>query len=125
MEENQNHTTMLADIKASLAVNTNETSNIKTRVVEMQADVKETKTAVQVQNGRVRTLEDWCKEAQKIIETNSRGISGLKTTRIQIWTSITILLVLGGTILTLAVMAIDNKIKDGITQALEPFESDK
>ena len=33
----------LSDIKASLAVNTNETGNIKQRVTELQVDVKEIK----------------------------------------------------------------------------------
>jgi len=43
----QNHASIilkeLSDIKASLAVNTNETANIKARVGEIQADVKEIK----------------------------------------------------------------------------------
>lgn len=43
----QNHASIilkeLSDIKSSLAVNTNETANIKSRVGEIQADVKEIK----------------------------------------------------------------------------------
>ncbi len=44
----------LGDIKANLAVNSNETANIKQRVTELQVDVKELKTDVA---GRVAALE--------------------------------------------------------------------
>lgn len=47
MEETNNHNSTvlkeLSDIKASLAVNTNETANIKQRVTELQVDIKEIK----------------------------------------------------------------------------------
>ena len=52
------------------------------------------------------------------IRTNGRVIS-LEKSRIQIWTAISILLVLGGSIIGLSVMAIDTKIENGIARALK------
>lgn len=115
----------LSDIKTSLAVNTNETSNIKTSVSKIELDVKETKSAIQLQNGRVTKTEEWSKEAQKIIENTTKiateTYTNYKTDKTRIWAVIGILLFLGGTILTLSIMAIDSKIKDGINEALSQF----
>lgn len=46
-------------------------------------------------------------------KTNGR-VNSLETSRTQLWTSISVLLFLGGTILTLAIMAIDNKVEKSI-----------
>lgn len=52
------------------------------------------------------------------VKTNGR-VNSLESSRTQIWTSISILVFLGGTIITLAIMAIDSKIEKGITRALQ------
>lgn len=113
----------LSDIKSSLAVNTNETKHIKDGVEEIKTEVKEVKQKVEFQNGRVRTLEDWTKDAQKIIENTSKVANGIsldyKVNKTRIWTAILVIIFLGGAIITLAILAIDNKIKEGISQALE------
>ncbi len=55
----------------------------------------------------------------KIQTTRTNGrVMSLEKSRIQIWTSMSILVVLGGTIITLAIMAIDSKIEKGIAKAL-------
>lgn len=64
---------------------------------DMKEDLKEIKTQTQKTNGRVNSLE---------------------STRSWMWGAIAVLTILGGTIITLSVMAIDNKIEAGIQQAL-------
>lgn len=54
-------------------------------------------------------------------KTNGR-VNSLERSRVQIWTAIFMFLALGGIILTLAVMAIDSKIKNGIVSALENYD---
>jgi len=66
--------------------------------LEMRNDIKEIKLQTQLTNGRV---------------------NGLENTRTQLWTAITVLIFLGGAIITLSIMAIDAKIQDAITTALE------
>jgi len=112
----------LSEINSSLNVNTNETSNIKNRVSEIQNDVKDTKTAVQIQNGRVTKQEEWSKEAQKIIENTARVTGDYKIDKTRIWAVISVMVFLGGAIITLSIMAIDSKIRDGISEALAKYE---
>lgn len=124
-DDKNNHSAILrelSDIKSSLSVNTNETSNIKASVTEIKADVKDLKGKVEFQNGRVRTLEDWAKEAQKIIETNAKVTASYSMDKAKIWVAITLLLFLGGTIITLSIMAINSKIEKGINDALASYE---
>ncbi len=125
METNEFHTSILqqlSDIKSSLAVNTTETTNIKVRLTEMQKDIKDTANAVQFQNGRVSKLENWSIESQKIIESTSKLASDTAKSydkdRNKMIAGFLVLMFLGGTIITLAIMAIDSKIKDGIQQAI-------
>ncbi len=73
----------LSDIKASLAVNTNETANIKQRVTELQVDVKELKTDVA---GRVAALEaekvdrsDFAKALEEQQKTNGNLDGRIRT----------------------------------------------
>ncbi|HRH25317.1 MAG TPA: hypothetical protein PLQ20_03215 [Candidatus Paceibacterota bacterium] len=61
----------------------------------------------------------------KILEqtqkTNGR-VNSLETSRTQIWTAISILLFLGGAIITLSISAINTKIEKGIKDALSQLE---
>src|SRR5689334_11465800 len=60
----------LSDIKSSLAVNTNETANIKQRVTELQVDVKEIKNDYIVRrefNEQVANLRDDISFFKKIV----------------------------------------------------------
>ena len=64
-------------------------------------------------------VQDKTLDEIKVQTTKTNGrVNSLETTRVQVWTAITILLFLGGVIITLSLMAIDTKIKDGIQQAL-------
>ncbi len=129
---NNNHTailTKLSDIDKNLAVNTNETQNIKTRIADIQTDMKEAKIAIQIANGRTTKLEGWSNEAKKIIEATTKTASdtliNYKSDRTKILAGSAVILFLGGTILTLAIMAINSKIKDGINEALSAYEITK
>ncbi len=66
--------------------------------------------------------EDTSKSLHRIetqtVKTNGR-VTSLEKSRIQMWTAVSIILLLGGTIVTLVIMAIDGKIQKAITQALK------
>lgn len=115
----------LSDIKNGLGINTNETKNVRDKVEEIKIDVKSVNAKVEFQNGRVRILEDWSRDAQKIIEnTNdlaSTTAQKYATDKVRVWTAIGLLIFFGGTIITLSIMAINTKIKDGIISALEEY----
>lgn len=51
------------------------------------------------------------------VKTNGR-VSSLERTRAQVWGAMGVLLLLGGTIITLAYMLIDSKIDKAVSQAL-------
>ena len=125
--DNQNHIIILnalSEIKSSLSVNTNETRNIKESMNEIKSEVKEVKNKVEFQNGRVRHLEDWSNEAKKLLEGNIHTTDGLRNHKSYLWGAFTILTLLGGVIITLAISAIDSKIEKGITKALKDNVSD-
>lgn len=65
-------------------------------------------------------------DIKKILEqttkTNGR-VNGLEETRTKMWTAISVLTVLGGTIIGLSIMAIQSKIDKGIEQALARYET--
>lgn len=90
---------------------------------DIKIDVKDALNQIKIQNGRVTRLEGWSKEAQKVIEHTtqiaSETLSNYNTDRARIWTSIALIIFLGGTIITLALMVIDNKIKQGVDMAFE------
>lgn len=67
---------------------------------------------------KLDTIHDTTKEIKvQTTKTNGR-VNSLEKTRVQMWTAITILLLLGGTIITLAIVAIDSKIQKAIETAL-------
>ena len=96
-------------------------SEITNHLMEIKADGKETKQKVEFQNGRVRKLEDWSVEAGGIIKDISKTVDSYKTDKAKLWTGFFFLTILGGTIITLSVMAIDNKIEKGIRTALSAY----
>lgn len=93
---------------------------------EIKSDVKEAKQGITVQNGRVRTLEDWSHDAQKMIENTTaianETLSSYKVDKVRLWTAITVMLFVGGAIITLSIMAIDSKIQTGISDALSTYD---
>lgn len=89
---------------------------------EIKEDGKKALEAIKIQNGRITRQEEWSKEAQKVIENTTKianeTYTNYKTDKTRIWAVIGVLIFLGGTIITLSIMAIDSKIRDGISQAL-------
>lgn len=96
-------------------------AEISNHLLEIKADGKETKQRVEFQNGRVRKLEDWTVEAGGVIKDISKTVETYKTDRAKLWTGFFLLTILGGTIITLSIMAIDNKIGKGIRTALANY----
>src|SRR5690242_6928073 len=96
---------------------------------EIKRDGKETMKQATNTNGRVKVLEKWSEDAQKVIENTtqiaeSTSIS-YKIDRGRLWTAIAIITLLGSTIITLSVLAIDNKIKANVSEAFAQYEADK
>lgn len=87
-------------------------SDMKEDLKEIKSDGKETKSHAAKTNGRVTVLEQWAKDAQKILESTSSSISNYKLDRTRIWTAISVLTFCGGVIITLSIMAINSKIKE-------------
>lgn len=54
-------------------------------------------------------------------KTNGR-VWSLERSRIQVWTAIAVLTLLGGTLIALSIMAIDNKIKNTIADTFLQYE---
>ncbi len=90
---------------------------VHTHLNDLKVLGTDTSVKVGIQNGRVTKLETVSNELVKFTENNARGIQSLKNTRTQIWSAITVLVFLGGTIIFLAVLAIDTKIQKGIDTA--------
>lgn len=95
---------------------------ISNHLMEIKADGKETKQKVEFQNGRVRKLEDWCVESGGIIKDISKTVETYKSDKAKLWTGFFLVTILGGTIVTLSVLAIDNKIDKGIRTALASYD---
>lgn len=55
------------------------------------------------------------------IKTNGR-VNSLEKSRVQVWTAISILTLLGAGIISLAIMAIDSKIDKGIRGVLAEYD---
>lgn len=55
---------------------------------------------------------------EQVKKTNGR-VNSLETSRIQIWTAISVFTVVTGTIIYLSVYVIDSKINNGIAKALQ------
>lgn len=68
---------------------------------EMRGHLKEIKEQTTKTNGRVQSLE---------------------LSRAWIWGAMAVLTLLGGAIITLSILAIDNRIKDAVKQTLSEYE---
>ena len=90
---------------------------------EIKFDGKKTMDAVAIQNGRVGKLEAWSIEAQKVIENTTKVAATTseeyRVDRARLWTAIAIVVLLGSTIITLAIMAIKSEIKNTVTTAIQ------
>lgn len=82
---------------------------------ETRDNVKEIVIQTQKTNGRVTALETWSKDAQKVIESNSKTANQFRADRIKIWTAISVLSILGSAIISLTIMAINSKIREGFS----------
>lgn len=104
-------------------------NDVDGHLAEIKKDGKETKEQVVLQNGRIRKLEDWSTEAQKVIEGTttiaSNTLTNYKLDKARIWIAFwvatSLLTLLGGTIVTLSIMAINAKIKTSIRESLAGY----
>ncbi|MGI9118425.1 MAG: hypothetical protein ACR2IQ_02660 [Minisyncoccia bacterium] len=109
--------------------------NMKDTIKEFGNDIKDLRTDVRTisdtlgkvlvqtttTNGRVNKLDDWSIEAKTLMEAHSTQLSENKTQFSRIWGGVAVLMVVGGAIITLSIMAINNKIKEGIHDALSTY----
>ncbi len=88
------------------------------RMDNQDSVLKDIKIQTTATNGRVSKLEDWSNESKKVIESTTKIASdtalNYTVDKTRIWAVIGVLILLGGTIITLAIMAIDSKIQKGI-----------
>lgn len=121
METETNHNfamlTQISEMNKNLAVNTNETANMKALVEEIKKTTKDIDNKVGIQNGRVTKLEGWSNEAKIILESVSASTMAYRIDRTRLWTAIAVLLFLGGALITLGVMALDSKIQKAVDTA--------
>lgn len=61
----------------------------------------------------ISSFEEFKEDMKSIFKDKEIRLNTLEKGKIQIWTAISILLLLGGGIITLSIMAIDNKIEKG------------
>lgn len=82
-------------------------------VKEISKDVKDNLVQSTKTNGRVTNLEKWSEEAKTIIENNSTALGKYATDKKIAIAAYILIALLGGSIITLSIMAINSKIKDG------------
>lgn len=58
------------------------------------------------------------------IKTNGR-VNSLEKTRVQVWTAIGVLMFIGSAVITLSIMAIDNKIDKSVQRAISSLNLEK
>lgn len=61
----------------------------------------------------ISSFDEFKEDMKSIFKDKEIRLNVLEKGKIQIWTAISVLLLFGGAIITLSVMAIDNKIKNG------------
>ncbi len=112
----------LGEIDKNLALNTAETAHIKESIVKIEKTTEATDNKVGIQNGRVRTLEDWSKQAMIIIENNSKSTLDYQINKTRLWTAIAVLLFVGSGMIALSLMALDSKIQEIVNKTLAQYE---
>ncbi len=98
-----------------------ESQNPVSKELWYSAQVSQAKAIEEVRNDVAKAESNIQKTLDRIetqtTKTNGR-VSSLERSRVQFWTAISLLLFFGGAIITLSVMAINTKIKDGISEAI-------
>ena len=89
------------------------------RMDRQDASLVDISTKVGIQNGRMTKIETWSNEAKAIIENNSKVLAKYKSDKGKIWVAISMLTLLGGTIIGLSIMAIDSKIQRAVGAAFD------
>lgn len=100
----------------------NELKEQKEHIIEIKSDVKEVKSKLEFQNGRVRKLEDWQNSTQGDLKGLKDMGDNYRLDKGKIWTGIGLLMFFGGVIITLSIMAIDTKIEKAVEQALAKYD---
>lgn len=95
---------------------------IKSDVKDIKADFVSRREFTEGLNDIRSQLEPMRKDINDTNKLASDTLINYKTDKARIWVAIAVLLALGGTIITLSIMAIDTKIKVGIDQALSGYD---
>jgi hypothetical protein len=100
--------------------------DVKQSLGRLEKGMGEVKTQTTLTNGRVLKLEAWQESATSNIFDLKKEVYELSldyaVNKTRLWTSVAVMLFLGGAIITLAIMAIDAKIQDGLHRALSEYE---
>ncbi len=101
--------------------------NLHDKIDDISEMAKGTEEKVGIQNGRVRKLEDWTSDVKEVIKTQAALVAEIttdyKVEKGKIIAVIAVLTLLGGTIIALAISAIDGKIEKGITSAINNYKN--
>lgn len=83
-------------------------------------EVSETMKVMALQNTEIVKLKDWSAETQRIVEALVVSSDDYKTNKTRLYTIVSIMLIIGGSVLALAVKNLKTFIKDEInTQVTE------
>lgn len=73
-------------------------------------EMSDTLKTMAIQSTKITKLEDWSSDTQKIVESLVTTSDDYKTNKTRVYTIISIMLLVGGTILTLAITNLKNFI---------------
>lgn len=91
-------------------------SSVDVKLDYIQRDVREIKETLKETPTR-REFDEAIKDLKEKVDP----LANYTTDKAKVWVAIAILLLLGGTIITLSIMAINSKIKTGIDEALSQY----
>lgn len=104
----------MGEIKTILAVQAEKHTQIDEKLDKIQKTGEQTLSQATYTNGRVSAIEQWVGEAKIIIEKLAKDTGetakDYTINKTRMWTAVTLLVFLGGTIITLSIMAINSKI---------------